>query len=85
MQILAYSFATVATSLLVWPAANTGWFYPVVATIAGAVLIWECFALLRRAKAGGNEAELKPMRLFHWSNSYLAIIFIAMAIDPLIT
>lgn len=85
LQILVYSIATVATSLLVWPAAHTGWFYPIVAAVAGAVLLWEGVALVRRASAGADGAQLKPMRLFHWSNSYLAIIFIAMAVDPLIS
>jgi protoheme IX farnesyltransferase len=30
------------------------------------------------------DAALKPMRLFHWSNSYLALVFIAAAVDPLL-
>jgi protoheme IX farnesyltransferase len=40
--------------------------------------------LLRRAKAGLSDALMKPMRLFHWSNSYLALIFVAAAVDPLL-
>ena len=83
-QILAYSVATVATSLALWPVAGTGWVYPVVAGLAGGWLIWESVALLRRARAGLRDAALRPMRLFHWSNSYLAIVFIAAALDPLI-
>ena len=31
-----------------------------------------------------TDAALKPMRLFHWSNSYLALVFVAAAIDPLV-
>ena len=27
---------------------------------------------------------LKPMRLFHWSNMYLTLLFLAVAIDPLL-
>ena len=30
-------------------------------------------------------AQLKAMRLFHWSNTYLALLFLAMALDPLFT
>ncbi len=83
-QILAYSVVTVLVSLALWPVTPTGWVYPVVAAVAGAWLIWESVALLNRARAGLRDAELKPMRLFHWSNSYLAIVFIAAAVDPLI-
>jgi heme o synthase len=27
---------------------------------------------------------LKPMRLFHWSNMYLSLLFVAIALDPLL-
>ena len=83
-RILVYSVATVATSLALWPVANTGWLYPVVATVVGVVLLWEAVQLLRRARAGMRDAALRPMRLFHWSNTYLALVFVAAAIDPLI-
>lgn len=83
-QILAYSVLTVATSLLLWPVAGTGWLYPAIAAASGGVLLWESITLLRRADAGLRDARLAPMRLFHWSNSYLAIVFIAAAVDALI-
>ena len=83
-QVLVYSVATVVTSLALWPAAGTGWLYPAVAAASGAWLLVESIGLLRRANAGLRDAELQPMRLFHWSNSYLAIVFIAAAVDPLI-
>jgi len=83
-RILAYSVATVATTMLLWPVAHTGWLYPVVAAVSGAVFLREAWLLLARAKAGKRDAELKAMRLFHWSNSYLAIVFLAVALDPLI-
>ena len=83
-QILASSVLTVLTSLALWPVAGTTVMYPIVAGIAGAWLVWESVALLNRARAGMRDAALKPMRLFHWSNSYLAIVFIAAAVDPLL-
>lgn len=83
-QILAYSVLTVATSLLLWPVAGTGWLYPAVAAASGGVLLGESINLLRRADAGLRDAQLAPMRLFHWSNSYLAIVFIAAAVDALL-
>jgi protoheme IX farnesyltransferase len=83
-RILAYSALTVAVSLLLWPVAGTGWLYPVVAAVAGAAMLVEASALLLRARRGLVDAALKPMRLFHLSNSYLAIVFIAAAVDPLL-
>jgi heme o synthase len=83
-RILVYSVITVAVSLALWPVAGTGWLYPLVAAVAGAALIIEATALWRRARAGLLDAALKPMRLFHWSNSYLALVFVAAAVDPLL-
>ncbi|HOC13946.1 MAG TPA: heme o synthase [Propionicimonas sp.] len=83
-RILAYSALTMAVSLLLWPVAGTGWGYPLVALVAGLAMLAEAVALLVRAKRGLTDAALKPMRLFHLSNSYLAIVFIAAAVDPLL-
>ncbi|QGN35327.1 protoheme IX farnesyltransferase [Microlunatus sp. Gsoil 973] len=83
-RILIYSVLTVATSMLLWPVAHTGWLYPIVAGVCGVALLVESVQLLRRAKAGLSDALMKPMRLFHWSNSYLALIFVAAAVDPLL-
>ncbi|MGY4721188.1 heme o synthase [Naumannella cuiyingiana] len=84
VRILLYSVVTVAVSLAVWPVAGTGWLYPAVAGAAGAIFLAEAVALLVRARRGRRDAALKPMRLFHWSNSYLALVFLAAAIDPVI-
>ncbi|MGO1973908.1 MAG: heme o synthase [Propionibacteriaceae bacterium] len=83
-RILIYSAVTVLVSLALWPAAGTGWLYPLVAAVTGAALLWESVQLLQRARRGLVDAQLKPMRLFHWSNSYLALVFVAAAADPLI-
>lgn len=83
-RILAYTVATVATTLALWPVAHTGWLYPAVAAVSGAWFIWEAWQLLVRAKQGKRDSELKAMRLFHFSNSYIAVLFLAIAIDPLI-
>jgi len=83
-RIFWYSVATVAVSLLLWPLAPTGWLYPVAAAVFGAVMLREAWALWSRARAGLEGAQLKAMRLFHWSNTYLALLFLAVAIDPLI-
>ncbi|MGI8577798.1 MAG: heme o synthase [Nocardioidaceae bacterium] len=84
-QIVIYSWLTVATSLAVWPVASTGWLYPAVAGVLGAVFLVEAHALWARGHRSEDPVALKAMRLFHVSNAYLALLFLAVAIDPLIT
>jgi protoheme IX farnesyltransferase len=79
-QIVGYSYLTVATSLVLWPIA-TGWVYGVLALAAGIPLLCEAHRLLAAARRG--EAG-KPMRLFHLSNSYLAFVFVAVAVATLL-
>ncbi|WP_374106980.1 heme o synthase [Mumia sp. zg.B17] len=81
-KMLAYSYAMVATSLLLWPIAPTGWFYPAVAVVLGAAFLLEAHLFLARARQSSELSVLKPMRLFHWSNAYLALLFVGAAVDP---
>lgn len=85
-QIVLYSWATVATSLALIPVAPMGWLYLVAAAVAGAVFLLEAHRLLRRAQDPANEtlSSLRPMRLFHYSISYLTLVFVAVAVDPLL-
>jgi len=83
-QIVLYSYAMVATSLLLWPVADTGWFYPVAALVLGVVFLVEAHRMWGRAKTSDSLSVIKPMRLFHHSNLYLSLLFVAVALDPLI-
>ena len=83
-QIVVYSYVMVATSLLLWPVARTGWLYPVAASALGVAFLVEAHRLLARAAASDDVVELKPMRLFHWSNMYLSLLFVAVALTTLI-
>ncbi len=83
-KIVAYSYVMVATSLVLWPVAGTGWFYPLVAAGLGAAFLVESHLLLRRSTDTDDVVALKPMRLFHWSNMYLSLLFVAVALDPLL-
>ena len=84
-QIVIYSWAMVGVSLLLWPLGYTGWFYPAVAAVLGGFWLKEAHALQARARAGITGANLTEMRLFHWSNMYLSLLFVAVALDPLPT
>ena len=79
-QIILYSWAMVGITLLLIPVANMNWFYIVSAVIFGAVFLYEAYALQARVRK--EKADLKPMKLFHWSISYLSLIFLAIGIDP---
>jgi protoheme IX farnesyltransferase len=80
VEIVGYAWLTVAATLVLWPLA-TGWVYGVCAIIAGAVLLGAAHRLLVRTWRGMNS---RPMQLFHLSNSYLAFIFVALAVDTLV-
>jgi protoheme IX farnesyltransferase len=84
-QIVGYSYAMVATSLLLWPVAQTGWVYPTAAVVLGAAFLVESHLLLARSRTSDDVVALKPMRLFHWSNMYLSLLFVFVALDPLLT
>ncbi len=84
-QIVVYSWVMVAVSLLLWPLGYAGWFYTAVAAVAGIWWLWEAHALQARARAGEQGAKLKEMRLFHWSITYVSLVFLAVAIDPFVS
>ncbi|MET9799972.1 heme o synthase [Streptomyces sp. NPDC006368] len=81
-QIVLYSWVMVAVSLLLTPLGYTGWFYTTVALVTGGWWLWEAHALQARAKAGETGVKLKEMRLFHWSITYVSLLFVAVAVDP---
>jgi heme o synthase len=80
-QILWYAVATVVASLALVPVAPMGWIYSVSALLLGMVFVWEAWVLRRRTRAGEDP---RPMRLFHWSITYLALLFLVVALDPLL-
>jgi protoheme IX farnesyltransferase len=83
-QIVAYSWAMVAASLaLVW-VNPMGWLYLVTALVTGGLFLAEAHRLLRAAKAGAGATVLRPMRLFHFSITYVGILFLGVALDPLL-
>ena len=76
-QILLYSIALVAFTLVVglW----LGPLYTVAALVLGAILV--ALAVLLRRDLTRARAQV----LFHYSLAYLALLFVAAAVDPLLT
>jgi protoheme IX farnesyltransferase len=83
-RVVAYSWAMVLASLLLVPVAPTGPVYAVSALVLGAVFLLEAHRLHARARAGVIGARLNPMRLFHFSITYVSLLFVAVAVDPFV-
>jgi len=80
-RIVAYSWAMVAASLLLWPVARTGPVYAVAAAGLGAVFLREAYALRRRVKQG---RATRSARLFHLSITYLSLLFLVVALENVV-
>jgi protoheme IX farnesyltransferase len=77
-QILYYTVLLVAVSLLLYPAGRMGAVYLAAAVALGGAFIWRALEL--RRDLSGRRA----IRLFSFSNTYLALLFCAMALDAVI-
>jgi len=81
LQVILYAWATVASSLLLIPVAPMGLVYTVSAVVFGGWFIYESHVLYNRAVRG---EQARPMRVFHASITYLTLLFVAIAVDPLL-
>ncbi|MCE4024707.1 MULTISPECIES: heme o synthase [unclassified Microbacterium] len=81
LQVILYAWATLACSLLLIPVAGMGLVYTVSALVFGGWFVYESHRLYAQAVKG---ASAKPMRVFHASITYLTLIFVAVAVDPLL-
>jgi len=80
-QIVIYSYAMVASTLLLIPEHPMGLIYSLTAAVGGIWFLVEAHLLQHKTKAG----EVKnPMKLFHFSITYLTVLFIAIGVDPLV-
>jgi protoheme IX farnesyltransferase len=79
-ESVGYAWLTALTSLALWPLGRS-WLYAVVAAGVGALFILEAHRMNGRIRRG---TAPKPMRLFHWSTTYLTIVFVAIAVDALL-
>jgi protoheme IX farnesyltransferase len=81
LQVILYAWATVTCSLLLIPVAGMGIVYSVVAIASGAWFLIESHRLYSTAIRHG---EVRPMRVFHASITYLTLVFVAVGVDPLL-
>jgi protoheme IX farnesyltransferase len=80
VQIVLYAWALVASTILLVPIGGMGLIYTATAILGGVFFLLESHRLNAEAKKG---EITKPMRLFHGSITYLTVLFIAIALDPL--
>jgi protoheme IX farnesyltransferase len=78
-QILVYSWVMVAWTLLLVPA--TGWLYATFTILFG---LWFLVTAHRLHSAVRRGAKSNPMVLFHVSNTYLMLVFVALAVDSVL-
>jgi protoheme IX farnesyltransferase len=77
-QILAYSYALVAVSLLLYPFGHTGVLYPIAALGLGGLFVKGALRLRRKPTPAA------AIGLFRYSIVYLALLFGAVALDTII-
>lgn len=80
--ILIYACTTVATSFILLFDTDLSWIYGIVAVATGG---WFCYEALLLARHASDLHRGKYMKFFHLSNGYLALLFIAIAVDALIS
>lgn len=77
-QIVLYSVVLLAVSLLMYPVAQLGLLYLATATIMGLAFVYYAFRLRKNPDGKG------AMSLFHFSISYLVLVFVGLAADVLL-
>jgi len=77
-QILVYTVVTVVVSFALVPVSGLGWIYGVASLVLGVFFVLGALGLVRKPTPEG------ALKLFHYSNTYLAALFVAIAADVLV-
>ncbi len=83
LEILVYTIVLWAASLLVGPVGELGWIYAVGALVLGGLFTYYAGYLYYLARSDRADVA-RAMRLFHYSISYLTVLFVLMAVDVLV-
>jgi protoheme IX farnesyltransferase len=78
-QIAAYAMVTVAVTFALTLTGDVGRFY------AGAVLVLGALFVTRALTLMSDPTPQRAIRFFAWSNVYLMLVFVAVAVDALIS
>ena len=81
-QITIYSWIMVATTFVLPLVSDLSIVYVLGAIILNLIFMREVYALRNRAKS--DDLDINPMKLFHWSITWLALLFFLIGLDPLL-
>jgi len=81
-QITIYSWIMVATTFVLPLVSELSIVYLLGAIVLNVVFMREVYALKNRAKS--EVLDINPMKLFHWSITWLALLFFVIGLDPLL-
>ena len=81
-QIAIYSWIMVATTFVLPLVSELSIVYSAGAVILNVVFMREVYALKNRANS--DVLDINPMKLFHWSITWLALLFFLIGLDPLL-
>jgi protoheme IX farnesyltransferase len=81
-QIAIYSWIMVATTFVLPLVSELSIVYVLGAIILNLIFMREVYALRKRAKS--DDQDINPMKLFHWSITWLALLFFLIGLDPLL-
>jgi heme o synthase len=77
-RIAAYATITVALTFAMTLTNDVGRFYAVSVFVLGALFVTRAFALVR------EPSPKRAIQFFGWSNVYLMLVFVAVAVDALV-
>ncbi len=83
-SIVRYSWIMVAVSLALIPLAPMGWVYAVGAVILGVGFLVLAYQLRSAVRDVAADPGARAMRLFHGSITYLALLFLLIAVEPFV-
>lgn len=83
IQVVLYTWAMVACSLLMIPLGSAGIVYTVVTVAAGGWFLFEAHKLYNNSKKD-LVTKKNAMKVFHASITYLTLVFLSLAVDPFI-
>jgi protoheme IX farnesyltransferase len=78
IQMICYTIIVLALSFWIYFVLETGFVYLAASVIFGGIFLWHTVLLLKRPTMA------QAMKVFHYSISYLGLLFIAMAVDVLV-
>ncbi len=84
LQMIMYAVLTIALTIIPFVMHEMSWVYVLAALVLNLVLVLRMYQLYRVVAAGQRVDRKAALPLYLYSMSYLALIFVAMAVDRMI-